>query len=278
MGTIDYHKMQSEMIQIHFQNKDLPQGMTFEDWQTVMEQKLRKWYDVSQGETPILELTDFHLARGLTVLHRPSPRNPMPTPRSMLIAFEAASSAARCQRDHIRSGFFRRPWLSAHFTLELAVIVLFCLRYNCNRISDKFDAGQIFEMAKLFTSNFLQISAQGWPEVSRYAGVYERLLGPLLEAVFSASKNPEEHFGPSQDTELTELLYPGPAQLDKLRFGTRKQVVQEEHAPFDFSMFNFEEDLDFHMVGADTNGSADHLAGYELLDHALGVDDFGLTF
>lgn len=76
-------------------------------------------------------------------------------------------------------------------------------------------------MTKVFTANFLTLASQGWDEVSNYAGIYERLLGPLLESVFSNKPPSLSSFGPAQDAELTRLLYPGPAQIDKLRFGTR---------------------------------------------------------
>ena len=192
MGTIDYHQMQSEIMETHFANKQLPVGKSWDAWVTDMEKRVRRWYEVSQTETPVLELIDFHLARGLAILHRPSPRNIMPSQRSLVIAFEASCSAARCQSDHLKSGIFRRHWLSAHFTLELAVIACFCLRYARASICEKFDPGQVFEMTKVFTSIFLQISSRGWPEVSKYAGIYERLLGPLLQSVFSGENSLDE--------------------------------------------------------------------------------------
>lgn len=192
MGTIDYHRMQSEIMEMHFANKPLPASKSWDKWVADMENRVREWYGVSQTETPILELIDFHLARGLAILHRPSPRNIMPSQRSLVIAFEASCSAASCQADHLKSGTFRRHWLSAHFTLELAVITCFCLRYARAAICEKFDPGQIFDMTKVFTSNFLHISSRGWPEVSKYAGIYERLLGPLLQAVFSSDENPDQ--------------------------------------------------------------------------------------
>jgi hypothetical protein len=215
MGTIDYHKMQSEILQTHFAGMALPSGWSWEEWQVAMEKRMRHWYEKSMSETPVLELIDFHLARGLTILHRPSPRNRMPSQRSLLIAFEAASSAAQCQSDHIKSGAFRRHWLSAHFTLEMAVIALFCLRHACEAICDKFDSEQVFAMTKVFTSNFLHISSQGWPEVSKYAGIYERLLGPLLQSVFSSEKNPNQ-YGPFPNcpymikANLLQILQPQP--------------------------------------------------------------------
>jgi hypothetical protein len=280
LGIIYYHQILSEIVQVHFQGESLGDGVTWDMWLALMEGKLRAWYADSCTEAGNNELAEFALSRGLMILHRPSPRTPMPSQQSLLIAFEAAASSARSHKDHIFTGFFRRPWISAHHTLEAAVVLLFCLRHACATISKKFNAGQIFEMSKLFTMNFLAIASQGWSEVSNYAGVYERLLGSLLEAVFSPSKDPQEHFGPLQDTELTRLLYPGPAHLEKLRFG---RTLVEESSPFDFSLFNFDQDMlgfdGMPTIGADTHlhdsvGFLDHHA----LDHPLSFDDLGLLF
>lgn len=276
MSLVYYHQLVSEMLQVHFQGQSLPNGISWEDWLSEMEQKLRKWYESTRHEAGNDEIGDFALARGLTILHRPSPRMPVPSDRSLLIAFEAAASSARSHRDHIRSGFFRRPWLSAQHTLEAAVVVLFCLRHGRAHISDQFNSAQIFEMTKLFTSNFLAIAAQGWPEVSRYAGVYERLLGPLLESIFSANTSSLLNFGPAQEAELTALLYPGPAQLDKLRFGRRQDEVFE---PFDFATFNFENDLlDFDAGPSNLGSSTDFLGAFDLLEHVMGMEDIALGF
>jgi hypothetical protein len=274
MGLIHYHQLQSEMIQVHFQGHPLPKGMSWEDWLSKMEHKLRIWYERSRHEASSDELVEFALARGLSILHRPSPKILMPSERSLLVAFEAASSSARSLHEHIQSGFFRRPWLSAHHTLETALIVLFCLRHGCSHIGEKYNASRIFEMTKLFTTNFLDIAAQGWPEVSKYAGIYERLLGPLLESVFSGSTSPESHFGSAQDAELTSLLYPGPAQLDKLRFGTKRD---EDFASFDFTLFDVHGPfLEFNTPQPNFNTTTDFLAGFDLLDHVMGIDDITL--
>lgn len=214
---VQFRRMQSTMTEVHFQHKPLNPAQTWDDWLDEMERKLRAWYDeYNDGH----ELTEFTLMHGLTNLHRPSPRAPMPASRSLMVAFEAACSSAKSLREHIVSGFYRRSWLIAHHVLENSMVVLFCLRYGFDTISARFGAQQIFEMTKVFTANFLTLASQGWDEVSNYAGIYERLLGPLLESVFSNKPPSLSSFGPAQDAELTKLLYPGPAQLDKLRFGT----------------------------------------------------------
>ena len=146
------------------------------------------------------------------------------------------------------------------------MVVLFCLRHGSETISQKFTGGQIFEMTKVFTSNFLTLAAQGWNEVSNYAGMYERLLGPLLDSVFSGKPPSPQSFGPPQDMELTRLLYPGPAQLDKLRFGSRS-FATDELPPFDMTLVNWEE----FSVSDGSSGNAEYLGGWELLDSvALG--------
>ncbi|KAH8892680.1 hypothetical protein GQ53DRAFT_719140 [Thozetella sp. PMI_491] len=240
LGSIAYHQLLSEMLQVHYQREPTPQGLSWEDWLVGMEGRLRVWAR-TYGETPTSdEMIEFAMARGLMILHRPSPRVPIPSQNSLLIAFEAAAAAARIHNEHIQSGFFRRPWLSAHHTFEAATTVLFCLRHGWAAISDRFSTTQVFEMTKLFTSNFLAIAGRGWPDVSVYAGVYERLLGPLLERVFLRSPTLSDRFGPAQDAELTRLLYPGPSHLEKLRFGLRSEL--EEFSPFDFNLFMMDDE------------------------------------
>jgi hypothetical protein len=198
----------------------------------------------------------------------------MPSQRSLLVAFEAAALSARSHREHILSGFFRRPWMSAHHTLETAMVLLFCLRHGQGSIVQKYNPSQIFDMTKIFTTNFLSIASQGWTEVSNHAGVYERMLGPLLAFVFSPNSNPEANLDPAQDAELMRLLYPGPAHLDKLRFGTRHV---EDFGGFDFSLF----DIDGDFIGMDANaeiGGGDGAASTAMLDHCMSLDDLGLVF
>ncbi|EHY55658.1 hypothetical protein HRR83_007874 [Exophiala dermatitidis] len=261
MRWIHFRRLQSAMTEVHFQGKPLEPGQTWDDWLVTMERRLQAWYDdYNDGH----ELTEFTLAHGLTNLHRPSPRVPMPGPRSLMVAFEAACSSAKSLRDHILTGFYRRSWLIAHHVLENSMVVLFCLRHGFDTISARFTAQQIFEMTKVFTANFLALAAQGWNEVSNYAGVYERLLGPLLEAVFSNRPPSLSSFGPAQDAELTRLLYPGPAQLDKLRFGGRSGFEGDGLPTFDVGTLNWD---DFSVSDArSASAEGGFVAGWDLLD------------
>ncbi|CAK7233147.1 hypothetical protein SBRCBS47491_008510 [Sporothrix bragantina] len=242
---ITYNRLYSEILHIHFQREPLPAPLTtWDDWITNMEVRLQQWHAASaEAHTPYSNTQhDFQIARGLMELHRPSPRVPLPAPASLLRAFEAATASERIHSGHLREGMFRRPWLSAHFTLEAATVVLFCLRHGYHAIAERFSAAQIFEKAKLITSNLLAIAARSWPEVGIYAGVYERLLGPLLERVFARGADLDmTRFGPAEDAELMRLLYPGPAHLDILRFGLRQKQPQPspqvELSPFDFNLF-----------------------------------------
>lgn len=257
---IHFRRLQSTMTEVHFQGKPLEQGQSWEDWLTAMERRLQTWYeDYNDGH----ELTEFTLAHGLTNLHRPSPRIPMPEPRSLMVAFEAACSSAKFLRDHILTGFYRRSWLIAHHVLENSMVVLFCLRHGYDTISGRFTAQQIFEMTKVFTANFLALAAQGWNEVSNYAGIYERLLGPLLESVFSNRPPSLASFGPAQDAELTRLLYPGPAQLDKLRFGSRPGYGDGGINMFDVATLNWD---DFSMSDGRSGSVDGFVAGWDLFD------------
>ena len=253
-----FRRLQSVMTEVHFQGKPLDPGQSWNDWLDFMERRLQAWSeDYNNGH----ELTEFTLAHGLTNLHRPSPRVPMPSPRSLMVAFEAACSSAKSLREHILGGFYRRSWLIAHHVLENSMVVLFCLRHGFDTISARFNAQDIFEMTKVFTANFLALAAQGWNEVSNYAGVYERLLGPLLESVFSGRPPSLSSFGPAQDSELTRLLYPGPAQLDKLRFGSRS-YSNEDLPSFDLASINWE---DFSVSDGLSSGDFG-VGGWDLLD------------
>jgi hypothetical protein len=118
-------------------------------------------------------------------------------------------------------------------------------------------------MTKVFTANFLALAAQGWNEVSNYAGIYERLLGPLLESVFSSRPPSLSSFGPAQDAELTRMLYPGPSQLDKLRFGSRSGFEGEGLPTFDVGTLNWEE---FSVSDTRSASAEGFVAGWDLFD------------
>ncbi|KAJ9639800.1 hypothetical protein H2204_003593 [Knufia peltigerae] len=224
LGSIEYHQLLSEMTQIHFQAEPLPQQFDWDGWLTDMERRLRQWHLQRRSDTKSIESPDFALSRGLMILHRPSPRVPRPSEASLLMSFEAACTAACAYREQIASGSLRRLWISAHYTLEAAMVVLFCLRHGCNSIRTKFAPHKILDMTKLLTVNFVMIADQGWPEASAYAGIYERLLGTLLEPVLSPSAL--SCFSPAQDAELLRLLYPSPARLEKLRLGHNIQQAE----------------------------------------------------
>lgn len=267
-----HHQLVFEILQVHFRGQSLPNGMLWEDRLSEMERKLCKWYESTCHEAGNDEIGEFALARGLTILHRPSPRVPLPSDRSLLIAFEAALFSVRSYRHHIRTEFFRRPWLSARHTLGAPLVALFCLPHGRAHISELFSSAQIFEMTKLFTSNLFAIAAQGWPEVSIYAGVYERLLGPLLESIFSVNTSSLGNL--AQEAELTFLPYPGPAQLDKLRFGRSREKILET---FDFTPFDYENDmLDFDTGLSSFSSTTDFLGAFDLLEHVMGMNDIAL--
>ncbi|VUC21025.1 unnamed protein product [Clonostachys rosea] len=243
LSSITYHQLLSELFHIHFLCDEIPLGMTWDEWVTSMENRLRSWGESAQDQTvQDNDTNQLALARGIMILYRPSPRVPDPPQKSLWLAFEAAATAARIQGQHIASGYFRRPWLAAHHTLEGATTVLFCLRHGLEEIQKRLTPAQIFDLTKQFTSNFLAIASRGWPEVSNYAGVYERLLGPLLDRVFSQGSTVSDRFGPAEDAELARLLHPGPPQLEKLRAGSTRQAQYQDLGSFDFDMFLVSDD------------------------------------
>ncbi|KAH8660523.1 fungal-specific transcription factor domain-containing protein [Xylariales sp. PMI_506] len=243
LGSIQYNRLMSEIVHAHYEGGMLPDGYDWDMWLVQMGSKLSRWHDTYSRDTRYYESADFCLARAMMVLHRPSPRMPMPNDHSLVLAFESAAKSARIHREYIQSGVLRRPWLAAHFTLEAATIILFGLRHGYAPIRAKFKPAEILDMTKLLTTNFILIADQGWPEVMNYAGIYERLLGALLDSVLSTT--PMEKFTPAQDTELTRLLYPGPADMEKLRSGRAAQdappSVVGEAEDYDFLSFLFPE-------------------------------------
>jgi len=239
---IQFAKLQSNIIEVHFQGKQFEDGQTWECWLAATDQSLRDWYEVVIPEEDTV-WSELAFSQGLTNLYRPSPRMPFPSAKSLMIAFEAACGSAHLYQRHITSGFFRQPWLAAHNTFSSAMVALFCLRYGYEGICQRWNAGEIFQMTKLFTMNLLTLSTQGWSEISKYAGTYERLLGSLLDSVFTKNPSPSKSFGPAQDAELARLIYPGPAHIEKLRFGNTTISNTDDFQGFDAAMFNWDEDL-----------------------------------
>lgn len=104
-------------------------------------------------------------------------------------------------------------------------------------------------MTKLFTANFLTIAAQGWIEIVEYGGIYERLLGPLLNPLFKPAGG-TPYVDSEQDAELLRLLYPSPAGSKTLKLPIGAGWQDGEHLSYDFNLFNWEDealidDVDF---------------------------------
>lgn len=239
---IEYRRVQSTIIEVHFQGRLLEPHQTWQEWLAETDRRLWEWY---QSDLPHDEWTEFALMHALVMLHRPSPRVPLPSSTSMSAAFESACASAKSCRGQIVSGYFPRPWLAAHHTFEMALVVLFCLRHNYDAIALQFKPTEVFEMTKLFTANLLIISSQGWTEVSQYAAIYERLLNPLLDAIFTRSRPVSTAHTPEQEAELARLLYPNPARPQELRFTDMggDSGVLEDLFSFDAGIFHWDDDL-----------------------------------
>lgn len=237
---IEYRQLQSHLTEVHFQGRPLEYGQSWEDWLAVMEQRLWQWYN---SELPHDGWTEFVLFHGLVMLHRPSRRMPLPASASLFAAFQAATASARSCREQIVSPYFPRPWLAAHHMFATSLVVLFCLRHDYENISQKYSPQEIFEITKLFTSNLLTICAQGWSEISEYAGTYERLLAPLLESILTRTKPISRSYTPEQDAELLRLLYPNPTQPKELRFASMVEPLEGDLSPFDTTIFERDDEF-----------------------------------
>jgi hypothetical protein len=256
---IEFSQLQSTMIEVHCQGKSLEDGQTWDDWLQQMEQQLRDWsekyphLDSSRSNWP----PGMSLSSAMANLHCPSPRMPSPPESSLLIAFETTSETACRYIKQISSGLIHCPWIDAHSMFRMAITMLFCLRHGSEVICERFRLPEIVEKTKVFTMYFLSVAEQGWTEILKYAGIYERLAGPLLEMIFlnRCKEKPLSaavSFNPAHDAEIMRLLYPGPAQLDKLRFG-RNRGVQVASDPSDFrnidsDIFSFWNDIQLFSI------------------------------
>ncbi|KIW64535.1 hypothetical protein PV04_09461 [Phialophora macrospora] len=237
---IQYRQLQSGIIEVHFQGRALDYGQTWEEWLAVSEQRLLKWFHSDLLHDGWTEFVFFH---GLVMLHRPSPRMPFPNAASLSAAFKAGSASARSCREQILSGYFPRPFLAGNHMFATALVILFCLRYSYDNIAEKYSPQQIFELTKLFTSNLLAISAQGWSEIAEYAGIYERFLAPLLDSILTGDKPISNAYTPEQDAELLRLLYPGPIHPKELRFTGWAEADETDLSFFDAAIYSQDEAL-----------------------------------
>ena len=231
---IEFSQLKSAMIEVQFQGKSLEDGQTLDTWLEQMELLLNDWgkkyshLDEAGGNWP----PGMSLSSAIARLHSPSPQMPVLLPNSLLVAFEATSVAARHQIEGLSSGLIHCPWIDARDMFQMGITLLFCIRNGYETICERFSLRDIVETTKIFTMYFLSAAEKGWSEILKYAGAYERLCGPLLETVF-LSRGMEKplttavsfdaiSFNAIHDAELMRLLYPGPAQLDKLRFGRNR--------------------------------------------------------
>lgn len=206
---IEHCRIQSELAEVHFQGKPLNRGWS--DWVADMDRTLTCWYRQEQSPDDAVEFAYTH---GLVRLHRPSPRNPMPSAESLMSAFEAACRSAKYKREPILSGFVRKLWLAAHNTAETAMVAIFCLRHAFDQIVAKYSVTELFDMTKTFTANLLTLAAQGWPEISNFAATFEKLLAPLLHSVLTKAGSPVIAYPAELDAELNNFLLPGPTPND----------------------------------------------------------------
>lgn len=266
LDWIGYCRIQSEVSEVHFQGKMLDRD--WESWLVEAESKLMRWY---RDNLSADEVVEFAYAQGLVRIHRPSPRRSMPSTESLVTAFEAASRAAKHNREPILNGFLRKPWLAAHNTAETAMVAVFCLRHAFDEISLRYSASEIFDKTKVFTSNLLALAAHGWPEISQFAATFERLLAPLINGIMMKTSTALLMYPSSLEAELDQFLLPGPA---------RKETFFGNGFPNMLDLSSFEgglgEDMNWDEAFLETLAATtdpynwDHMT----LDHAEVMNDF----
>lgn len=211
---IEYNRIQSEMLEYHLHDRQLPVNVTEAEWMRGIEHRIENWY--LQGPAGRDSL-DIDKSRALINLHRPSSRVPRPSDESLMKAYQAAISAAKAYKENFRSKLTLNAWQTAHDLLGMSMVVLFCLRHSFTYIRQDVESVALLEDTKLFTINLVSLSEQGWPELLQYAKTYERLLNRLLDPILSLDQVSSPVFTPAEDAELAHLLHLGSSELEKQR-------------------------------------------------------------
>ncbi|KAI1625183.1 fungal-specific transcription factor domain-containing protein [Exophiala viscosa] len=230
---IEYCRIQSELTEVHFQNK--PLAREWNTWVADMERTLNQWYREDPKPDDSVELA---YAYAQVRLHRPSPRMIMPRADSLVAAFDAACKAAKHQRESITGGFFRRLWLASHHTAETSMVAVFCLRHAFDEILAAYSIAELFDMTKGFTSNLLTLAAQGWSEIATFAATLERLLSPLINAAMRKDSSLSLSYPTEMDNELNNFLLPKSASQEAFLGGPFPTHLPDLDMHMDFDMLN----------------------------------------
>lgn len=210
LNVLRYRQLQSEIFSVNFACEDAPgfnmatSDSSYRAWMKDIEGRISAWHNsIAREHSTGPEYFKVSCGHGIVFLHRPCPRNPCPSPASLVKCFDAALQVAAHCLEYSNSGFLRHPWHSALHSFEAAISMLYAIK-NCElELKERYGMKRILEGVHQFSSLFVLLS-MAWSTASRLRDTYERLKNSILKRLTGQSNNKITE----DNNELDKLILP----------------------------------------------------------------------
>ncbi|KAK7536576.1 fungal-specific transcription factor domain-containing protein [Phyllosticta citricarpa] len=229
LHNIRLRRIQSELWTVNYLRRGLPlltEPGSYEAWAENMESRMKAWGGevVGQRSSLSLDWCSIAVAHGLVFLRRPTPRNPHPTPESMLKCFDAATMVASGYWENAHYGFLKYSWHAVHNGFEAAIAMLFVVRHCKEKLIERFGVQKILDTMHLFSSLFVLMSKR-WSQAHASLESYERCKAVVMLEFMSP-----QVASPIRNDELDRLILPHQALAEQMEHPW-KHVQKPEDPP-----------------------------------------------
>lgn len=216
LNNILFRRIQSELWTVNYLRRGLPllkdEG-SYETWTDDIEHRMQSWRSgVTTKRSSSPEWYDIAVWHGFVFLHRPCPRNPHPSPESLIKCFEAATEVAAGYWENAHSGFLKYSWHAVHHGFEAAMAMLYALRHCKAQLKERHGTRKILETVHLFSSLFVLMSER-WSQAHASLESYERCKTVVMRELMQHGSAPS----PGENDELDRMILPQQAQVEKAR-------------------------------------------------------------
>lgn len=155
LNYVRFRQIQSEILSVQFFSRELSQD--YPQWVAGMEKRLVDWQQAAlTNDEKGPDWFSHALWQCYLMLHRPSPRNPVPSEQSIATCFDAALGLSSGSWELLKTGYLQYPFHNAHNGFEAATVVLYGLRYHTMRIRDQFGSRKVIDLIHQLSSLFVR--------------------------------------------------------------------------------------------------------------------------
>ncbi|KAB2575822.1 hypothetical protein BFW01_g2776 [Lasiodiplodia theobromae] len=216
LHNIHFRRIQSELWTVNYLRRGLPllqEGGSYEIWADDIEQRMLSWRNgVTAKKSSNPEWYDVAVWHGIVFLHRPCPRNPSPSAKSLIKCFEAATEVAAGYWENAHSGFLKYSWHAVHHGFEAAIAMLYAIRHCKEELKERHGTRKILETVHLFSSLFVLMSER-WSQAHASLESYERCKAVVMRELMRTGVAPS----PTENDELDRMILPQQAQFTRIK-------------------------------------------------------------